>query len=199
MKPFMLVAAGAAFTAITSFFAPERAWIEAVSEAFVPYVAVPLAVGLATQRSRVAPVALLGAAATVAMVLAFYFARPLLDPSYSYGVLWEPLLYWCVIGAISGALLAVFAWWLRPGMRTHEAALALGTWLILALLPVIYLVYTGWGRVAVDTSSGTVTIGYSTVDVIVATVVLAAFSGGVILAAMREPPRRTDPTPTSLR
>ncbi len=195
----MLIAAGAAFTAIASFFAPERAWIEAVSQAFVPFGAVPLAVGFATQRSRVAPVALLGAGASVAMVLAFYFARPLLDPSYSYGVLSEALLYWCGIGAISGALLAVFAWWLRPRMRTQDAALALGIWLILALLPFIYLVSTGWGRVAVDTSSGIVTIGYSTVDVIVATVVLAAFSGVVILAAMREPSRRTDPPPTSLR
>ena len=188
----MLIATGAAFTAIASLLAPERAWIEAVSEAFVPYGAVPLAVGFAAQRPRVLPVALLGAGATIAMVLAFYFARPIFDPPST--ILWEPLLYWCVIGGISGALLAVSAWWLRPRMRAHDAVLALGTWLLLALLPFIFLVSTGWGRIAVDTSSGIVEIGYGTADVIVAIVVLAAFSGGVILAAMREPPRRTDPT-----
>ncbi len=193
----MLIASGAAFTAVTSFLAPERAWIEAVSESFLPYLVVPLAVGYAAQWSRVAPVALLGAGASIAMLMAFYFARPLLDPPYA--VLWEPLLYWCVIGAISGALLAVFAWWLRPRMLAHEAVLALGTWLLLALLPLIYFADTGWGRIAVDTSSGIVTIGYSTADVIVATVVLAAFSGGVVLAATREPSRRTHPTPTSVR
>lgn len=197
VKPWILIVSGAAFVAVTSFFAPERAWIEAVSESFVPYGVVPLAVGYAAQRSRVAPVALLGAGASVAMVMAFYFARPLLDPPY--GVLWEPLLYWSLVGAMTGALLAVFAWWLRPRVRAHETPWAVGAWLILAFLPVIYFAYTGWGRIDVATSSGTVTIGFSTADVIIASVVLAAFSGGVVLAATRERSWRATPTPASVR
>ncbi len=84
-------------------------------------------------------------------------------------------------------------------MRANEAPWAVGAWLTLAVLPVIYFAEAGWGRIDVVTSSGTVTVGYSTADVIVASVVLAAFSGGVLLAATRERSRRTTPTPTSVR
>jgi len=184
VKPWILVASGVSFAAVTSFLAPEQAWIEAVSESFVPYGAVPLAVGWAATRFRVAPVvALLGAGASAAMVMAFYFARPLLDQSY--GILWSDWLYWSLVGAVSGALLSLFAWWLRPRVVANEAMWALGASLLLVLLPVIYFAAAGWGRIDVAASSGAVTIGYSTVDVIAAVIVLAAFHCGLVLAATR--------------
>jgi hypothetical protein len=129
------------------------------------------------------------------MVMAFYFARPLLDRGY--GVLWADLLYWSSVGALSGALLAVFAWWLQPRVLANEAKWAAGTCLLLALVQVVYFLYSGWGRIDVATGSETVTIGYSATDVIIASLVLAAFNCGIVLAATREPSRR-DSDATSL-
>jgi hypothetical protein len=129
------------------------------------------------------------------MVMAFYFARPLLDQPY--GVLWSDLLFWSLVGAASGALLTLFAWWLRLRVAANEAMWALGASLLLVLLPVIYFAAVGWGRIDVAASSGTVTIGYSTVDVIGAAIVLAAFHCGLVLTATREPSGQTTPATPS--
>jgi hypothetical protein len=172
----MLIAVGTVFVAVVSFFAPERAWIEAVSESFVPNGAVPLAVGWIGPRSRVANAALLGAVASVSMVVAGYLARPLLDGPY--GILWSDLFYWSSVGAASGALLATFGWWLKPRASRSLTSWAVVACLFLALVQVGYLLYSGWGRVEVTTDSGIVAIGYSKADVVVSSLVLATFDCG---------------------
>ncbi len=187
LGPAAIIAAGVAFAGIASFFAPERAWMEAVSESFVPYGAVPLAAGWGAHHFRGALVAPIGAAASIAMVVAFYTARPALG--LGYGIIWSDLIYWSLIGAASGALLARSASLLRTRAR-RQGVWALAGWLTLALLPVAYFAATGWGRIDVAASSGIVTIGYSTADVILAATVMAAFHGALILAANRDPTAR---------
>lgn len=72
----------------------------------------------------------------------------------------------------------------------NEAKWAAGTCLLLALVQAVYFLYSGWGRIDVATGSETVTIGYSATNVIVASLVLAAFNCGIVLAATREQSRR---------
>lgn len=182
LRCFRLMVAGPVFVAVFSFFAPEHAWIEAVSEAFVAYGAVPLAVGFVVRRSGIAIVALLGAVATISMVTAFYLVRPLLDSEI--GILYSDLVYWSLVGAVSGALLGLLGWWVRARTAKNPIAWAFGTTLVLALIHVAYALYSGWGRIDVTTASGTTTTGYSTVDVIISSLVLAAFDGAVVSGAI---------------
>jgi len=71
VKRWILLVFGTAFIAAASLLASEQAWIEAVSESFVPYGAVPLVIGYASRRAGVATAAVWGAGANAELVVAF--------------------------------------------------------------------------------------------------------------------------------
>jgi peptidoglycan biosynthesis protein MviN/MurJ (putative lipid II flippase) len=111
MRTLFLIVSGMLFCALAAFFADQAGWVETIAQCFVPYVAVPFASGLLARRPHVAGAALLGAVSSVSLVVAFY-GTTALDSPYSIH-LWGPY-FWGLNAMISGAVLAMASWWLKP-------------------------------------------------------------------------------------
>jgi hypothetical protein len=123
MKALLLIVSGVLFCALAAFFADRAGWVETIAQSFVPYVAVPFASGLLARRSHVARAALLGAVSSVSLVVAFY-GTTALDSPYSIH-LWGPY-FWGLNGIISGAVLAMASWWLKPRISGNPWAWGAG-------------------------------------------------------------------------
>lgn len=95
---------GAAFCGSAAALAHTSPVVETVAQSFVPYVAVPLAVGLLSRRRHPALVPVAGAAASVLLVVVFYGVTAV---GSEYGIdLFGPL-FWAAVGSVTGAALGV--------------------------------------------------------------------------------------------
>ncbi len=182
-KPFLIVAA-LLFCAVWSFLGDLSPWAEVVGNSWVPYVAVPYAVGLATPRVTLICSGLEGALTSVAMVTAFYLVV-IVDDGYFPTNLF---VLWGTIGTFTGAAFAVTAWALiSQESASRRRALLLGSCAMLTFAHVGMTVVDGWGIVEVQASSGVVYVGASTLDIIVSTVILLGSAFGAIAFALARP------------
>jgi hypothetical protein len=76
MRGWIIVVSGVVFCAVTSFLGDTSLLLGAVTQSWVPYLAVPFAVGLAAVRTTSFRAGLLGALPSVAMVIGFYAVSP---------------------------------------------------------------------------------------------------------------------------
>ncbi len=182
MKASILIVAGVVFCAAASFLADTALWVAAVSESWVPYVAVPFAMGLAAPKIPVVRAGLLGALSSALMVIGFYGVRPFDTGDYSISM--TDIYYWGAIGLVTGWTLAAIARALAPRVVSAPWRWLLGCCSLLALAHAADNLYTGWGVHAVTTSSGLVHIGASTTDVVVSTIVVLGFGCGAIATAI---------------
>lgn len=161
----------------------------AVTQSWVPYVAVPFAMGFAAPRTTVARAGLLGALSSLVLVVAFYAAS---DPARtgSYSVDTDSIfLEYGPLGLLTGFVLAVVSRGIAP-----TAAAAPGRWVlaccsVLTLTLIASWTLIGWGTHEVVIPSGVMTIGASTLDVVASSAIVLAFSYAVIVCAIYNLPR----------
>lgn len=123
-----------------ALLADRASWLEAMANSFLPYVAVPLASGLLvprSSRSYAGAAGLLGAASSVAMVATFYGANAISSP---YALSTWGVFFWSAVAVISGSTLAVFAWWIQPGVLRHARTWAVASCLALVAAQVATII-----------------------------------------------------------
>lgn len=177
----LVLIAAVMFAATTSFLGDASPWAEVVGNAWMPYVAAPVAMGLVTPKRTPARAGLDGAAVSVLMITAFYIVVPFDD---GYDVPISSVIYWGAVGILTGAVLAVAARALVARAAALPWRLLLGSGVILTLSHLATTVYVGYGVVEVNTSSGVVHVGASTWDVVVAGIILLVFSCGLIACGL---------------
>lgn len=160
-----MTATGVLFCGLVALLADRAVWLETAAQSFVPYVAVPFAVGLLRTRSRAAGAALAGALSSVSLVVSFYGTTALHSP---YPISMYGPWFFSLLGMVSGAVLALSARWVQP--RTTASTAVLGTACCSCLV-----LAEGW---VVRTGR------YSTAEMIALALVLA-FWCAVVLAAIR--------------
>ena len=161
----------------------------AVTQSWVPYAAVPFAMGFIAVRGTVVRAGILGALSSLILVVAFYAAGNSartdgysLDTDsiyFEYGPL--SLVTGFVLAALSRCIAS------RATAAPGRWALACCSLLTLALIATWTLF--GWGVHEVVTSSGVVTTGASTLDVVASSAIVLAFSCTVIVLAIYSRPR----------
>jgi hypothetical protein len=171
------------FCAMTSFMGDASLMMAAVTQSWVPYVAVPFAMGFVAVGATPVRAGLLGALSSVMLIVAFYAVRPF--DTGGYAVDTTSIYYeYGPIGVITGFTLAVLS--RSTARKAAEApalwALACCSILTLALIASWWLL--GWGTHEVATSSGVVTVGASMTDVIASSAIVLAFSCAVIVFAI---------------
>lgn len=114
VRPLVPLLSGAVFCGLVALLADRASWIEAMANSFLPYVAIPLACGLLLPRRPslwLAGAGLYGAGSSLAAVLAFYDGNALVSP---YALSTWGVFFWSGAAVVTGALLAVFSWWVQP-------------------------------------------------------------------------------------
>lgn len=139
MRAWVPVVAGSTFCAAAALGADRAAWVEAMANSFLPYVAVPLASGFLVRRTALSyavRAALIGAGSSLALVLAFYGTTALIS---FYALSTWGIFYWGTAALISGATFALLSWWAQPIASRHLVAFgaALCTVLVAAQTTVI--------------------------------------------------------------
>jgi hypothetical protein len=81
VKVWAVVVLGTIWCALAALLADRAPWLEALAQSFVPYVMVPLVLGLLAARRPAWLTGVLGVAAAVAMVGTFYLTTAL-DSAY---------------------------------------------------------------------------------------------------------------------
>lgn len=183
MRGWVIVVCGVVFCAVTSFFGDTSLLMGAVTQSWVPYVAVPFAMGFVAFRTTTIRAGLLGAMSSLILVIAFY-AIGLFDtegPSvdtdsiyYEYGPL----------SLVTGFMLAALARSMAPRVAEARGRWGLVCCSVLALALGATWTYLGWGVHEVVTSSGVVVVGASTTDVVASCVIVLAFGCAVIALAI---------------
>jgi len=183
MRGWGVLASGVVFCGLTSFLGDTSLMMGAVTQSWVPYVAVPFAMGFVAVPTTVVRAGLLGSLSSLILVVAFYAVRPFDTgghPVDTTSILYE----YGPIGLVTGFMLAALA----RSMATRAAAapgrfaLACCSFVTLALLA--SWAFLGWGAHEVVTSSGIVAVGASTADVVASSALVLAFSCAVIVFAI---------------
>ena len=183
------MASGVGFCAAASFFGDASLMMGAVAQSWVPYVAVPFAMGFVVFPSTVVRAGLVGALSSLTLVVAFYVAG---NPERTGGYSVDTDSIYSEYGPLSLASGFVLAALSRCVAR--RAAAAPGRWALaccclLTLAVVATWMLLGWGAHEVDTPSGVVTIGASAVDVVASSAIVLAFACAVIMFAIHSLPK----------
>lgn len=181
MKATLLMFSAVVFVTILSSQGERGLWVATAAETWTPYVAVPIAMGFAGRHLSATRAGLLGALASVLMVVGYYAVRPFhtggapipMPDIYLYGAL----------GLVTGLVLAVLA---RAATKSGAARWVcfLGSCLLVLVNHEVNAVEMGWGIQAVTTSSGVVYIGQSLTNTLIAALVVCGFSIAVIAVAL---------------
>ena len=190
MRGWVIVVAGVLFCAVTSFFGDTSLLMGAVTQSWVPYVAVPFAVGFVPLRMTVFRAGLLGALSSVAAVIGFYAVSPF--DSSGLPVSTDGIYEYAPLGIVTGFLLAALSRSLASRVARAPVRWALACCSILTLALTASWVILGWGVNEVTTSSGVVVVGASTADVIASSAIVLAFSCTLIVFAINGLPRAVD-------
>ncbi len=161
----------------------------AVAQSWVPYVAVPFAMGFVVFPSAVVRAGLVGALSSLTLVVAFYVTgNPERTGAYSVDA---DSIYseYGPLSLVTGFMLAGLS-----RCMARRAAAAPGRWALaccsfLTLALVASWMLLGWGAHEVATSSGVVTIGASTVDVVASSAIVLTFACAVIMFAIYSLPK----------
>ena len=190
MRGWVIVVLGVVFCAVTSFLGDTSLLMGAVTQSWVPYLAVPFAVGFAAVGMTAFRAGLLGALSSVLLVTGFYAVSPF-DTS-GLPVSTDGIYEYAPLGIVTGFLLAALSRFLAPRVARAPGRWALACCSILTLALIASWSILGWGVHEVITSSGVVTVGESTADVIASSVIVLAFSCAVIVFAIHGLPGRSD-------
>jgi len=183
MRGWGLLASGVVFCAVTSFLGDTSLMMGAVTQSWVPYVAVPFAMGFVAFRTTVIRAGLLGALSSLILLVSFYAVRPFDTGGYPVDT---PSIYYEYgpIGLVTGFLLAALARSLTPRAAAAPGRYALACCVFLTLAVIATWTFLGWGVIEVVTSSGIVVIGASTADVVASSAIVLTFSCAVIVLAI---------------
>ncbi len=190
MRGWVIVVAGVLFGAVTSFFGDTSLLMGAVTQSWVPYVAVPFAVGFVPSRMTVFRAGLLGALSSVAVVIGFYAVSPF--DSSGLPVSTDGIYEYAPLGVVTGFMLAALSRSLASRVARAQVRWALACCSILTLALTASWMIIGWGVNEVTTSSGLVVVGASTADVIASSAIVLAFSCTLIVFAINGLPGAVD-------
>lgn len=177
----MLTFGAVVFVALLSSQGERGAWVATAAETWTPYIAVPIAVGFAGRRLSDTRVGLLGALASVLMVVGYYAIRPFHTGGAPISM--PDILRYGALGLVTGLALAVLA---RAATRSPTGPWVwfLGSCLIVLTNHAVNVIYMGWGVQSVTTSSGVVYIGQSLTDALIAALAVCGFSIAVLAVAI---------------
>lgn len=180
----VIVASGIVFCAVTSFLGGTSLLMGAIAQSWVPYVSVPFAMGFVAARKTVLRAGPLGALTSFVLVVAFYAAG---DPARTggYAVDTASIYEYGGLGLVTGFVLAASSRSLAPRVARAPGRWALTCCAVLTVALVASWLISGWGAYQVHTSSGVVSIGASTADVVISSLVVLAFGFAVITVAVR--------------
>jgi len=179
---WVIVVSGVLFCAVTSLLGDTSLLMGAVAQSWVPYLAVPFAVGFVVVRLTVLRAGLLGALSSVAVVVGFYAVSPF--DSSGLPVSSDGIYEYAPLGIVTGFMLAALSRSIASRVARAPVRWALACYLILILALTASWVILGWGVQEVTTSSGLVAIGESTADVIASSSIVLAFSCTLIAFAI---------------
>jgi hypothetical protein len=183
MRGWVILASGVVFCAVTSFLGDTSLMMGAVTQSWVPYVAVPFAMGFVAVPATVVRAGLLGALSSLVLVVAFYAVSPFDTGGYSVDT---TSIYheYGPIGVVTGFMLAALARSMAPRAAAAPGRWALACCSFLTLALIASWTFLGWGAHEVSTSSGIVVVGASTADVVASSAIVLAFSCAVIVFAI---------------
>lgn len=200
MRGWVIVVSGVVFCAVTSFLGDTSLLMGAVTQSWVPYLAVPFALGFAAVRMTAFRAGLLGALSSVILVIGFYAVSHF--DTFGLSVSTEGIYEYAPLGIVTGFMLAALSRSIAPRVARAPGRWALACCSILTLALIASWSILGWGVHEVATSSGVVTVGESTADVIASSAIVLAFSCALIVLAIHGLPRAFDqhlPTKQSAR
>lgn len=181
MKVALLTFCAVVFVTVLSSQGERGSWVATAAETWTPYVAVPMAIGFAGHRLSTTRVGLLGALASVLMVVGYYSIRPFHNGGAPISM--PDILRYGALGLVTGLVLAALAS-AATRSRTDPWVWFLGSCLLVLASHTVNIVYMGWGIQSVTTSSGVVYIGQSLTDVLIAALAVCGFSIAVLAVAI---------------
>lgn len=181
VKVALLTFLAVVFVTVLSSQGERGAWVATAAETWTPYIAVPIAIGFAGRRLSRTYVGLLGALASVLMVVGYYAIRPFHTGGAPISV--PDILRYGALGLFTGLVLAILAS-AATRSRTGPWVWLLGSCLLVLASHAVNVAYMGWGVQSVATSSGVVYIGQSLTDVLISAVAVCAFSVAVLAVAI---------------
>jgi hypothetical protein len=182
MRGWIIVVSGVVFCAVTSFLGDTSLLLGAVTQSWVPYLAVPFALGLAAVRTTSFRAGLLGALPSVAMVIGFYAVSPFGTSGLPVSI--DGIYEYAPLGIITGFMLAAISRSIAPRVAGGPAWWALAFCSVVTVALTASWSFLGWGVHETVTSSGVVVTGASTADVIASSAIALAFSFVVIVFAV---------------
>ncbi|MGB7979858.1 MAG: hypothetical protein WCF36_03570 [Candidatus Nanopelagicales bacterium] len=184
MRGWVIVACGVMFCAGASFLGDTSLMMGAVAQSWVPYVAVPFAVGFAAIPTTLVRAGLVGALSSLTLVVAFYAAgNPARTGGYSVDT-GSIFFEYGPLSLVTGFVLAASAHRIAPRAAAAPGRWALACCCFLTLALIASWTLLGWGVHEVTTSSGVVTVGASTMDVVASSAIVLVFSCAVIAYAI---------------
>ncbi len=183
MRGWVIVVSEVAFCAVTSFLGDTSLLMGAVTQSWVPYVAVPFAMGFVAVRTTAVRAGLLGATSSLILVIAFYAVSPFDTDGFPVDT---DSIYdeYGLISLVTGFMLAALARSMAPAVVKAPVRWALVCCSVLTLALIATWTYFGWGVHEVVASSGVVVVGASTADVVASSAIVLAFSCAVIVFAI---------------
>ena len=182
MRGWVIVVSGVLFCAVTSLLGDTSLLMGAVAQSWVPYLAVPFAVGFVAVRMTVFRAGLLGALSSVVLVIGFYAVSPFDSPGLPAST--DGIYEYAPLGIVTGFMLAALSRSIASRVARAPVRWALACCSILILAQTASWVILGWGVHEVTTSSGVVAVGESTADVIASSSIVLAFSCTLIVFAI---------------
>lgn len=188
MKAALLIASAVVFVTVLSSQSERAVWVATAAETWTPYVTAPIALGFAARHLSLTRAGLLGALASVLMVVGYYTIQPFhtgrqaveMTDIYQYGAL----------GLVTGSALAALATFVTRRVREPSRWLLGGCFLVV-LNHLVNAVYMGWEVQSVTTSSGVVIIGQDIADTLIAALVVCGFSCAMLAVAARTRPKES--------
>lgn len=184
MRGWIIIVAGVVFCAGASFLGDTSLWMGAVAQSWVPYVAVPFAMGFIGAQLSVVRAGVLGALSCSILIVAFYLAgNPARSGGYSVDV-GSMVGEYGLLSLVTGFAMAAVARVIAPRVAVAPWRWTMAGCSFLTLAVIVSWLVLGWGAREVTTSSGVVTTGTSTLDVVLSAAIVLAFSCGVIVFAV---------------
>ncbi|MFI5709841.1 DUF6518 family protein [Kribbella sp. NPDC051620] len=106
MRFLSLVFVGLAYCGLTGFFGGRADWVETMAGSFIPYLAIPFAIGFLVpgSRPRVIAGAAAGASTSFLMVVVFNIGSALSSP---YPLSMWGVYFWSIAALVSGAVFGI--------------------------------------------------------------------------------------------
>lgn len=193
MRGGLIVVSGVVFCSVTSFLGGTSLLMATIAQSWVPYVAVPVALGFIAVRWTAVRAGLLGALTSLILVVAFYLSG---DPARTgaYSVDTDSIYFeYGPLGLVTGFLLAASSRLLAPRVARAPWRWTLICYSTLTLALVVSWWIFDWGIYEVPTPSGVIFIGESTADVVLSSLVVLGFAFAVLAVAIRGLSKVADP------